>query len=133
MSNILLARTGSVLFVLWGLLHIVGGFVILRDGYAAYGGVSGDYPPLAGAILSYLAYTFVWSGAAVTVIGGTLNWRNSNLGLGLNTALIGLTDLGLVLFLVMPGFVNWQEAAPGLVLFAGALASATPACRQTHA
>lgn len=131
------AKVGAVLFVLWGLLHILGGAIILMavgespaQGYAIYQESSTPYSELAGAVLGYLAYSFIWIAVVVTVIGIRYNWNNSEQGLMLNTALVGLTDLGLVIFLVLPGFVSYGEAAPGLLLFVAAVVFGGMGCRS---
>ena len=133
------AKIGAVFFILWGLLHILGGGAILiavgespAQGFAVYQESSAAYTELAGSILGYLAYSFVWIAIVVTVIGVRYNWQNSQNGLALNTALVGLTDLGLIIFLVLPGFVSWGEAAPGLVLFAGGALFGGIACQSAH-
>lgn len=55
---------------------------------------------LSGSVLGYLAYSFVWIAVVVTYIGVRHNWQNNPHGLAFNTALVALTDLGLVIFLV---------------------------------
>lgn len=133
------AKIGAVFFVLWGLLHIVGGGAILAavadspsQGFAVYEESSAVYTELAGAVLGYLAYGLVWIGALVTYVGVRYNWQNSSNGLALNTVLVGLTDLGLVIFLIWPGFVSWGEASPGLLLFAGGVVFGGLACNAAH-
>jgi hypothetical protein len=124
------AKIGATSFILWGLLHIVGGSAILlavtespEAGFAMYNAPAAPYTALAGSVLGYLAYGFVWIAVVVTYVGVRYNWRNSQQGLALNTALVGLTDIGLIVFLVLPGFLSWGEASPGLLLFAsGAIA-----------
>lgn len=134
------AKIGAVSFALWGLLHIAGGGAIIAavaespaQGYAIYQESTAEYTELAGAILSYLAYGLVWIGALVTYIGIRYNWHNSQTGLALNTLLVGLTDLGLLIFLILPGFVGWGEASPGLILFAGGVVFGGLACTSQHA
>jgi hypothetical protein len=133
MSNTLLAKTGATLFILWGLLHIAGGLTLLLTGFEAYGQPASAFPPVAIAVLQYLAFLLLAIAIAVIYCGVRLNWRNHPLGLAINTLLVGVADLGLAGFLVLPGFVSWLEASPGLVLFALALTTATLACRSTHA
>ncbi|HNP37302.1 MAG TPA: hypothetical protein PKK10_15755 [Woeseiaceae bacterium] len=132
------AKIGAVLFALWGLLHIVGGAAILLaalespdQGFAYYRAPDASYSTLAGNVLAYLAFGFVWIGAVVSFVGIRYNFRNSYHGLMLNTALVGFTDLGLLLFLVMPGHLGWLDAAPGLLLFVGAALFGGMACRST--
>jgi hypothetical protein len=133
------AKTGAVFFILWGLLHILGGSMILMAvgespaaGYAIYEESTAGYTQLAGSVLGYLAYSFIWVAVVVTYVGIRYNWRNSAAGLMLNTALVGLTDVGLIIFLVLPGFVGWGEASPGLVLFAGGAIFGGIACQSAH-
>ncbi len=132
-------KIGAVCFVLWGLLHIVGGGAILMavgespaQGFAVYEESTAAYTELAGSVLGYLAYSLVWLGIVVTFVGIRHNWNNSEAGLALNTVLVGLTDLGLVVFLIVPGFVGWGEASPGLVLFAGGVIFGGIGCQSAH-
>ncbi len=133
------AKIGAVFFILWGLIHIIGGGAILlavaespAQGFAVYGDTVSTYTQLAGSVLGYLAYGFVWIAVLVTYIGVRYNWHNSQTGLALNTALVGMTDVGLLLFLVIPGFLSWGNASPGLLLFAGAVVFGGLACKSAH-
>ncbi len=122
------AKVGAVFYALWGLLHIVGGLAILATlqtsaaaGFSLFAATQADYPPLAAAILGFHAFNIFWIGLLVTVIAVRLNWNNDRLGAYLNFALAGCADLGLVVFLLAPGFVTWWEASQGLGLFLVAL------------
>ena len=134
-----LARGGAVCFMLWGALHVIGGGMILlalqqgsAAGFAVYRAPDAVYPPLAGAILAYFAYGLVCIGAAVAAVAVLLNWKNSQPGLVANTALTGLTEAGLVLFLLIPGYVPLLQALPGLLLFGGAVVLGGIACSRSH-
>ncbi|MEO1225689.1 MAG: hypothetical protein AAFX92_15840 [Pseudomonadota bacterium] len=118
------ARIGAIFFGLWGLLHVVGAGAILValaadtvGGFAFYQNAEGPFPAVAGAVLGYNSFAILWTGLLVIVIALFLNWRNDRLGLQANIALAGLSDLGLVIFLLIPGFVSLEGAALGLVLF----------------
>lgn len=125
----LTARVGAVAFGLWGLLHLAGGATILlaltddpAAGFAVYQGAAASYDALAGQILAYLAFILGIAGLAVIAIAILLNWRNSAPGLAINTAIAGVLDLGLIIFLALPGFVTWPEAFLGIgLLIAGAV------------
>lgn len=139
MSKTIKARTGAILFALWGLVHVLGGAAILlalssgpEAGFGVYQNSAGTYPALAGQVLGYLAFLFVMGGIAVTVVAFRLNWRNSALGLGLNTAIAGVYDIGLVVFLVFPDHVTWPEAAIGIVLLLGAAVVGGMACNAEN-
>ena len=134
-----MTRIGAVAFTLWGLLHVAGGISILfalldgpASGFAMYQGHEGSYTGLSGAILGYFAFLLLCIGAAAAFIGIRFNWRNSKAGLAANTVLVGLTDLGLVIFLLVPGYVALAEASLGLGLFlVGAIAGGI-ACQAEH-
>ena len=136
---VLMTRIGTAFFILWGIVHFVGGLAILAalgegaaSGYATYHGSSGSYDALSGSILGYFAYLISATGVAVAAIALTLNRRNSKLGLAINTAVIAVTEIGLLWFLVVPGFVVWAQASIGLVPFAIAATSSGIACRIAH-
>ncbi|WP_282607758.1 hypothetical protein [Pelagibius sp. Alg239-R121] len=133
------AKSGALCFILWGLLHVVGGGAVLialsgsvDAGFAFYSSSENGHSALAGAILGCLAYGFVWVGAVVVYVGARRNWKNSESGLLLNTTLVGFTETGLVFFLLLPGFVGWLEAIAGILLFVAAVVSGGVACRDVH-
>lgn len=118
------ARIGAFFFLLWGLLHIVGGGAILAAlgdgpaaGYAMYEKASGNYPPAAGGILGYAAFSIFWTGLLVTIVAVAMNWRNRPLGAWVNIALAGGADIGLVLYLMIPGYVALSSGMMGISLF----------------
>lgn len=119
------ARLGAIGFGLWGLLHITGaGFILSATlgsgaaaGYAVYGYDGGSLPAATGAILAYFAYFLALSGAVVLGVAVKLNWSNSQTGLAINTCLILAIELGLIVFLVVPGYLSLVEALPGFVFF----------------
>jgi hypothetical protein len=131
-------RIGAVLFILWALLHISGGFMILialgsgdaAEAFGLYKQADGAFPPITGAVLGYLAYCFVVIGGLVGVVAAVANWRNSALGLAMNTAVAGLAEIGLAWFLVIPGYVSWAEASAGMVLFLLATVFGGIGCRK---
>ncbi len=134
-----LAKAGAVAFGLWGALHVVGGAGILAglsrgvaEGYGVYQNADGPFPAVAGAVLGYLAYAFLCLGLAATIIAIRWNWRNSEAGLAVNTVMIGLTEIGLVVFLILPGYVPVSEALPGFVFYIAGIVLGGLACRGEH-
>ena len=136
-----LARLGATAFALWGILHIVGATMILmalmRSGasgaYAYYGLEGEDLPDIAGSVLGYFSYMIVLAGAAALGVAVRLNSRNSEIGLAINTALTLLVEIGLIVFLLVPGHVGIVESAPGLLLAALGIVAGGLACRREHA
>jgi hypothetical protein len=125
MTNIA-ARMGAALFGLWGVLHIAGGAVLLAaqgsERVAMFGtthpaGALQAPGPIVNAVLGFHAYNLLWLGAASVAIAIFLNWKNSSLGYLMNMIIVGAADLGLIVFLLLPGYMSWRDAAPGPVLW----------------
>lgn len=131
-----LPLAATVAFALWGVLHIVGAAAILSAtlgdgpgaGYAIYGHDGSPLPAATGAILSYFAYLIGVAGLGALAIALTLNRRNSDLGLALNTAMIVAVEIGLVLFLLIPGHLPFLQALPGFALMAAGVILGGMAC-----
>jgi hypothetical protein len=118
------ARTGAVFFALWGLLHIVGGGAMLatslgsiEGGFGIFLKSAGSAGSLANAILQYHSSNILWFGIVCTVVAITMNWQNSRPGLYFNLAIAGFADLGLVLFMLIPGYLSWSNGSQGLLLY----------------
>jgi hypothetical protein len=118
------AKMGATFFGLWGLLHVVGGGAMLAtsmsgisNGFGIFLNSEGSDGPLANAILQYHSFNILWFGAVATVIAVTMNWKNSRAGLYFNLAITGLADVGLILFMLIPGYLSWANGAQGIVLF----------------
>jgi hypothetical protein len=120
----------TTFFLLWGLLHVAGGAAMLLaagDPVAYQATLSTAQPanatlvPPPGSpslsVLPFHAWNILWLGLCVSVIALTLNRRNSPSGYWINLALISGADLGLVLFLVLPGVMAPTTASPGLLLW----------------
>ncbi|CTQ59686.1 hypothetical protein [Roseibium album] len=120
------AKLGAIGFGLWGLLHIAGAGLVLSatlgsgpaDGYAIYGYDGGPLPGATGAILAYFAYLLALSGAAALAVAIKLNWSNSQAGLAINSGLVLTIEFGLIVFLIVPGYLSLLESLPGFVFFA---------------
>jgi len=134
------AKIGASCYFAWGVLHVVGGAVLLA---AAVGGVDsflraqtgleGLAWPASSAVASsaargvfaFHAFNLTWLGLLAALIAVRLNWRNAATGYWLNLAVVGFTDLGLVLFIVRPGILDWSSAwiGPALLVPAAVLST----------
>lgn len=137
-----MTRTATILFFLWGLVHVVGGAVMLialGGGPEAYLGtltsverasaslVAAGSP--AAAVFGFHAWNILWIGAVVAVVAVTLNRKASPIGFWINLALVSGADLGLLIFLILPGVMTWASGAPGLILWIPAAATGFLALR----
>ena len=127
-------------FILWGILHIIGGSAILVSawsnpdaGFANYRGATNGYDALSGDILGYFAYGLAALGIASVMISFKGNLKNDETALMANTLIIVLTEIGLIVFLLSPGHLSFAEASPGLVLGSIAIIAGGMACNGAEA
>ncbi|MEM1362675.1 MAG: hypothetical protein AAGF94_13315 [Pseudomonadota bacterium] len=118
----LLLKISAVLWVIWGLVHTFAGVMVLVSD--ATGGVQAiadaippeelvlDYPAAAGGILNQHGWNLAWFGIA-TIIGAVFIWRGNLTAIWVTGMVGGLADLGYLLFVDFPGYVNFF---PGTVM-----------------
>ena len=121
-------RVGAILFLLWGIVHIIGGAtfvyltatsgtdVALQTMASAIESVSAGTGADVGALLSYHFFNIAWLGLLAVAVAVTLNWKNSISGFWINLAVVGLTDIGLLFFMLLPGTMSWADGSVGIVL-----------------
>jgi hypothetical protein len=116
----ILAKTGSILYVLWGILHIVAAVKVYTLGQSIEPGM------IQGRIFqdAWNLLFFALFGMAVAI---KYNWFNSKLGYGLNLVVISAGDIGFIIFLLIPGYVPLVPGALGPLLWLAALAFSTAA------
>ncbi len=108
-------RVASILWIIWGLVHILAGVIVLSSD--ATGGIQaiadavdpasivGDYPAALGGILNQHGWNLAWFGAA-TVIGAVFILRGNMTAIGVTALIGGMADLGYFFFVDLPGYVN---------------------------
>ena len=112
-------RTASVLWIIWGVFHIVAGIatIAILEGQHPVGELStvpevvtvnflGTDAPFAiiGALKQH-GYNLAWFGLLVTV-GAGFAWRGIPLGVATAVVIGGLADLGYFLFVDLPGYAE---------------------------
>lgn len=123
--NSLLLRIISILWVVWGFVHVFAGAVTMsRDTPDAIAGVAdavdpaelvGTYHAATGALINQHGFNLFWIGL-VTMVCAVLIWRGGrHLSYTLLLAAIvgGLADVGYFVFMDLGGFVNFM---PGTVM-----------------
>lgn len=121
-TNNALLKTSSVLWIIWGLVHALAGFLVLSGettaGFQAIADAVApetlvmNYPAAVGGILNQHAWNLAWFGLA-TIIGGALIWRGNMTAIWVTAMVGGLADLGYFLFVDLAGFANF---VPGTVM-----------------
>lgn len=124
-------KTGALLYVLWGLLHIAGAALLLMQAFDAGAttvlttigsGVPTSQIPLissglVAAVLAYYAWNLLWIGCLVAVVAVRLVWRNKPTGYWLNLIVVSAVDLGLFVLLILPGYMSLVDGLLGIALW----------------
>ena len=121
-------KIGAGLYALWGVVHVLGGITILIQwlqggGSAVLEAMGGSgtvpvvVPDVMDGVAGYHFFNIMWIGLVVSVVAATMNWKNSRVGAWINLALVGFADAGLVMFMLVPGYISWGEGMIGIGLF----------------
>lgn len=115
-AQLIALKISSVLWIVWGLVHMFAGFIVLSGdasgGFIAIADAVGadalrhDYAPAVGGILNQHGWNLGWFGL-VTVIGAIFIWRRHLTAIWVTAMVGGLADLGYLLFVDLPGYVNF--------------------------
>ena len=115
-------KIAAVLWVVRGLVHAFAGVIVISSdasgGFAAIAdavysaALAADYHPAVGRILNQHGWNLLWFGVA-TVIGAGLIWRRNMTAIWVTGMVGGLADLGYLIFVDLPGYVNFM---PGTVM-----------------
>jgi len=119
-------KISSVLWIIWGLVHIFAGIMTMKgiltdDISASISGIADkvdpatlqmDYPKAAGAIIGQHGFNLFWIGL-ITFICAFYIWKGNKNAIFLAAITGGLADLGYFLFLDLGGYVHFM---PGTVM-----------------
>jgi len=127
MNTSLLLKSSVVLWIIWGVVHILFGVLIINGdagfGVQAIGNAAElpqiNYPDALGAIMNQHGWNLVWFGV-VTIIGAIFIWRGSYTAIWVSAMVGGLADLGYFIFLDLGGYVKFF---PGTLMTIIALAA----------
>lgn len=143
-------RLGAIFYMLWGLLHVAGGLLLLTSlpsaGATGVLGMMGTAVPpeqlptlphgVSGGVLAFHAWNIIGFGSLSLVIALLLNWQNSRLGYWLNLVIVGIADLGLIIYLLIPGYMHLSDGIWGPLLWLLAILFSTiglwQQTRSTH-
>lgn len=115
----LLLRISSILWAVWGFVHIAAGVLTLKKVFAdqtaeAFHGITAavelstlqlDYPPAVSAVLCQHGYNLAWAGI-VTFLCAPLIWRSKRLAVYLAALVGGSIDIGYFIFIDLGGFAT---------------------------
>jgi hypothetical protein len=103
-------QTGAVLYILWGLLHLFAAFQVFKLG-------SRLEPGMVQGRIYQNALNLACFAIIVIVIAVVYNWENSPLGYWLNLVLASITDIGFIVYILMPGYLPLRPGILGPTLW----------------
>ncbi|MEO0882710.1 MAG: hypothetical protein AAFY34_08230 [Pseudomonadota bacterium] len=124
MSNtqLSLLKVSSVLWMIWGLVHMLaGGIIIPADASGGFQAIAdavpaealqADYHEAVGGILNQHGWNLLWGGV-VTFVGAIFIWRANITAIWVTALIGGLLDVGYFVFVDLPGYVNF---VPGTLM-----------------
>ncbi|MEM9696924.1 MAG: hypothetical protein AAGA56_30590 [Myxococcota bacterium] len=122
MSSRIALRISSVLWAIWGLVHVLAGVLTMTNqGAAKVQGIADGvdsaslditYPDAALAILNQHGWNLAWIGLT-TIVCAVFIWRGKPWAAYVAALTGGMADVGYFLFLDLGGFVNF---VPGTVM-----------------
>jgi hypothetical protein len=116
------ARIGAVLYLLWGLLHIVAAFKVYSLGQTLEQGM------LQGRIFQG-AWNLLFFAVFGIVVAVLYNWKNNHMGYWLNLVVISVADVGFIITILLPGYLPVFPGAIGPILWLLALVFTTVGIR----
>ena len=122
----MLLKISTVLWIIWGLIHILAGVMTMKgilteDISSSIAGIADaidpkslqmDYPKAAGAVIGQHGFNLLWIGL-VTFISALFIWKGNKNAIFLAAICGGLADLGYFLFMDLGGYVNFM---PGTIM-----------------
>lgn len=126
MKTSILLKASSILWIIWGIVHILAGVMTMKgiltnDISSSVAGIADavepslvqmEYSEASGAIIGQHGFNLFWIGI-VTFISAFFVWKGNRNAIFLAAITGGLADLGYFLFMDLGGFVNF---VPGIVM-----------------
>ncbi len=122
MSNIY-AKIGAIVYVLWGLLHIMAARMVYVLGVSLE-------PGMVQARIFQDAWNLMFFAVFGIVVAIRWNWFNSRLGYWLNFVVVGVGDIGFIVTVLLPGYAPMMPGAIGPALWIVALIFSTLGIRK---
>jgi len=107
------AKIGSILYIIWGLLHIKAAY----DEFALSSHVE---PGLIHGKLNQGAWDLLFFAVASILIAIIFNWKNDAKGYWINLILVSIADIGFIIFVLLPGYVTFFPGILGPVFWVSA-------------
>lgn len=91
-------KLGAVMYFIWGLLH-------LKAAYSVYQLAASLDPGIVQGRVLQDAWNLLFFALVGMTIAVKFNWKNSLLGYWVNLITVSVTDIGFIVFVLMPGYL----------------------------
>ena len=91
-------KIGAVLYFIWGLLHLKAAFSVYQLGASMNEGM------VQGRIYQD-AWSLLFFALIAMVVAVKYNWRNDQKGYWINFITVSVTDIGFIVFVLIPGYL----------------------------
>lgn len=115
---LVLARLGSVFYILWGLLHVFAAWQVYAMAESIEPG------PVQGRVMQTAMFLLFFSGWSI-IVAIAWNWRNRVLGYWLNLVVVTVADIAFIAAILVPGHVRLWPGIVGPLLWMLGLALTT--------
>ena len=103
-------QTGAIFYILWGVLHLFAAFQVYKLASKQEAGM------VQGRIYQS-AWNLAFFAIFVIVVAIVYNWKNSTLGYWLNLLAASVTDIGFIVYILIPGYLPLRPGILGPVLW----------------
>ncbi|ANH66626.1 hypothetical protein [Mitsuaria sp. 7] len=120
------SKLATVFYVLWGVLHIQAAYLVYQLGTTVT-------PSMTQGRLFQGAWNLFFFAISAIAVAIMLNKRNSKLGYFANLAIVSVTDVGFIMFVLLPGYLPLWPGLQGPLYWVLGLLFSTIALRKEPA
>jgi hypothetical protein len=118
MTSRILSIVGALFYLLWAALHFQAGDGVVKLGESLRAS-------MVQGRLYQDAWTLFSAATVIAIISIVTIWRNQVLGYWLNFGIAGITDVGFIMFILVPGYAPLWPGLQGPVAWLAGLAFST--------
>jgi hypothetical protein len=105
-----LSVVGAICYAIWGCLHLQAAYAVYHVGAALEPGM------VQGRVFQD-AWNLLFFGVTAIAVALTLNIRNNAWGYWINLGILALADTGLIIFVLIPGYMPLWPGLAGPILW----------------
>ena len=105
-----LSVVGAICYAIWGCLHLQAAYAVYHVGAALDPGM------VQGRVFQD-AWNLLFFGVTAIAVALTLNIRNNAWGYWINLGILALADTGLIIFVLVPGYMPLWPGLAGPILW----------------